>query len=130
MWNTFAYFLSGNKDNAIVSVVKRAIIIRLVILIFIIAVDQFIEDYDTSTEMIDRELGYSSMIDLYTREILRPFSHWDALYFTDVGIHLSYAYEHMHAFFPGLPIFIYFFSFCIGRIVVEFIFIVEYNVNI
>jgi len=122
MLDTFTYSLSGNKDKDVVSVVKRAIIIRLVILMFIVVVDQFIEDYDTSTEMIDRELGYSSMIDLYTREILRPFSHWDALYFTHVGIHLSYAYEHMHAFFPGLPIVIYFFSFCIGRTVIEYCF--------
>ena len=46
MLDTFTYSLSGNKDKDVVSVVKRAIIIRLVILMFIVVVDQFIEDYD------------------------------------------------------------------------------------
>ena len=108
MWEALCVLLgAGNAKKEVSRIVRNVVFIRLVILAFIIIVDQLIEDYDTSTQMVDRTMEFSSYLDWMVREILRPFSHWDAVYFAHVGEHLKYAYEHMHAFFPVLPMIIY-----------------------
>ena len=92
------------QKNQISSLIRKIVFIRIIIISLIIIIDKIIPDYDTSTELLDESIPYSSNLDWIIRSSLRGFSHWDALYFADLSKSLTYQYEHIHAFFPGLPI--------------------------
>ena len=84
-------------------VATRLLGIRSAVLLFIILSNWLIPDYDTSTALLDESEAVSSL-DHFLLVALRPFSHWDAVYFTHVSKNITYPFEHMHAFFPALPI--------------------------
>ena len=45
-----------------------------------------------------------SRFDVALKWLLRPFSHWDAVYFLSVAENGDYPFEQIAAFFPGLPL--------------------------
>lgn len=108
MLSLFGVDGSNAQKHQISSLFRKMLSIRAIIIILIIIIDKIIPDYDTSTEMMDESIGYSSNLDWIIRSSLRGFSHWDALYFTNISRSITYQYEHMHAFFPGLPLCIFF----------------------
>lgn len=85
---------------------KNAIFVRSLVLFGIIVFDKIIPDYDTSTRVIEQTIPITSAFDGFIRYSLSCFSHWDAVYFTDIALSKGYQFEQFHAFFPLLPILI------------------------
>jgi hypothetical protein len=111
--------MGATRDGrAIHLLMWRVLGVRVAVILFIMIGDWIVPDYDTSTGLIERTgkwaEGETSLLDRFLVGTLRPLAHWDAVYFSDISRYLSYGFEHMHAFFPGLPIAIYLFRSLLG----------------
>ena len=95
-----------NSDFVERKLLKNAIFVRSLVLLGIIIVDKIIPDYDTSTRVIEQSIPITSAFDRFIRYLFSCFSHWDAVYFTDIALTKGYQFEQFHAFFPLLPILI------------------------
>jgi len=73
-----------------------AIASRLLCIGLILFWSSLLNDYDSSNNIFPNCSRW-----------LRPFAHWDGVYFIRTAQMGYYTFEHMHAFFPGLSVVIY-----------------------
>lgn len=80
----------------------RVLIVRVVILIWSIAMGQIGLPYDTSLSIPRRGDDESGALDSALLSLLLPLSAWDGVYFTEIA-RGGYSAEKFFAFFPGFP---------------------------
>ncbi|KAK9718297.1 ER membrane glycoprotein subunit of the GPI transamidase complex-like protein [Basidiobolus ranarum] len=95
--------LFKKKNVSLFSLFALAILSRFVVWIIAVSSNYFIEDYDSSVDMILPNTSTNNFLQAAMRRAMAAFVRWDAFYFVHIAEE-GYIYEQEYAFFPMLPL--------------------------